>query len=73
MSPKPKLYKQIRAKVTNYVDKNTKDLVELLNSFEKVETIESRLAVLLPLDLPLVRIAKFNLVWQANTPARQKT
>ncbi len=41
MSSRTKSHKQVPAKVTAYVDESIKDLVEILNSFDKVETIES--------------------------------
>ena len=41
MPPKSKPHKQVPAKITAYVDEGIKELVELLNTFDKVETIES--------------------------------
>ncbi|MGA2159132.1 MAG: hypothetical protein ABSG90_07920 [Dehalococcoidia bacterium] len=34
-------YKQVPAKVTRYVDENIKDLIELLNMFDGIQTLES--------------------------------
>lgn len=41
MPPKSKPHKQVRAKVTAYGDKGIKDLVEVLNEFDKVQTTDS--------------------------------